>query len=261
MPRRSRGIQRAWDDYFIPGTSVLRNKFTGPGRPYGESDPQRLRLLEEQFTSLRLAELHMAPVPGQFDYAHMKAIHWHIFQDVYDWAGEERTAPTSGHMTKDGHAYYPAGPALTQAAEAEYAKIAAANYLRGLEHGRFVAELAERWGELNVVHSFREGNTRAQFVFFSQLAEQAGYRLETDAFGIGNRLRDDFVEARFHSQATGSNDRLRVVLEQVVTTVPVQREAPSAIDEIRQRVAEALRQAGEPTVARGNQHRSEGYER
>ncbi|MCG7304138.1 hypothetical protein MHJ63_02395 [Pseudoglutamicibacter albus] len=24
---------RTWDDYFIPGTSVLRNKFTAPGKP------------------------------------------------------------------------------------------------------------------------------------------------------------------------------------------------------------------------------------
>src|SRR5690625_6344887 len=27
---------RAWDDYFIPGTGVLRNKFTTPDTPYGE---------------------------------------------------------------------------------------------------------------------------------------------------------------------------------------------------------------------------------
>lgn len=80
---------------------------------------------------------------------------------------------------QQGHAYYPAGPALTAAAEAEYARIAGANYLRGMERGAFVTELAERWGELNVVHSFREGNTRTQFAFFSQLCTQAGYRLAT----------------------------------------------------------------------------------
>lgn len=115
MPRAA--TFRTWDDYFIPGTFVLRNKFTGPGR--------------------------------------------YIFQDVYEWAGQERVAPVGQFVTKDGHAYYGAGSALTSAAEAEYVKLAAKNLLRGLDHTKFVEELAESWGELNVVRSFREGNTRA----------------------------------------------------------------------------------------------------
>ena len=216
---------RAWDDYFIPGTSLLRNKFTAPGKPYGETDATALRVLEEYHTRSRLLELRTAPMPGQFDYDHMKAIHAYVFQDVYEWAGQERTAP-AGPMLKEGHAYYPAGPALTAAAEAEYRKIAEADYLRGLERGAFVTEAAERWGELNVVHSFREGNTRAQFVFFSQLCEQAGYRLDTEAFRPGNPLRDEFVQARFHGQDTGSNDRLAAVLDRAITvSAPTGRSA------------------------------------
>lgn len=157
-------------------------------------------------------ELRSSPIPGRFDYDHLKTIHAHVFQDVYEWAGEERTAP-SGPMYKDGHAYYPAGPALTAAAEAEFAAIAASNYLRGLPREAFIEELAERWGELNVVHSFREGNTRTQFVFFSQLCEQAGYRLDTDVFQPGRHLREEFILARFEGQDSGSNRRLASVLD------------------------------------------------
>ena len=80
-----------------------------------------------------------------------------------------------------------------------------------------MTELAERWGELNVVHSFREGNTRTQFVFFSELCEQAGYCLDTEAFLPGNPLREEFVQARFHGQDTGRNSRLAAVLDQVIT--------------------------------------------
>lgn len=36
----------------------------------------------------------------------------HIFQDVYEWAGQERTAPVGQFMTKGGRAYYGAGTAL-----------------------------------------------------------------------------------------------------------------------------------------------------
>lgn len=175
-------------------------------------------------TRSRMLELAAQPLDGSFDYAHMKAIHRYIFQDIYEWAGQERTAPTDGPMYKDGHAYYPAGPALTAAAYEEYAKIAASDYLRGLDHGEFVSELAERWGELNVIHSFREGNTRSQFVFFSHLCEQAGYRLDTLAFKVGSSLREEFVLARFHSQDTGRNDRLAAVLGNAIRSRPGTRE-------------------------------------
>ena len=82
-------VFRTWDDYFIPGTHVLRNKFTMPGKPYGETDPGKLRALEEGAAAIRLEELAKHPIAGKFDYRHMKAIHRYIFQDAYEWAGQE----------------------------------------------------------------------------------------------------------------------------------------------------------------------------
>ena len=159
MPRGT--IFRTWDDYFIPGTSVLRNRFTTPGAPNGEPDPGKLAAMEEAFTHTRIQELSENPLPGRFDYDHMKAIHRYVFQDVYDWAGQERVAPVGQFMTKDGHRYYGAGPHLTAAAEAEYAKLADKNYLRGLERERFIHELAESWGEINT-----GGSALSEWVLF-----------------------------------------------------------------------------------------------
>ena len=88
-------VNRSWEDYYIPGTTVLRNKFVTPDMPYGVTDQNTLTALEEIATNLRFQDLMENPIEGNFDYAHMKAIHYHIFQDVYDWAGQERTAPTS----------------------------------------------------------------------------------------------------------------------------------------------------------------------
>ncbi|MEA5117246.1 MAG: Fic family protein [Propionicimonas sp.] len=214
MPRKH--TFRTWDDYFIPGTSVLRNKFTGPGRPYGEPDADRLRWLEELATLVRIGELAESPIDGGFDYDHFKAVHFHIFQDVYEWAGQERVAPAGQLMSKDGHAYYGAGPHLTQAALDQFETLARKDFLRGLEHGEFVVELAEVWGELNVIHSFREGNTRTQFVFFSQLVEHAGYRLDPARFAPASELRDEFTAARFRGQDTGDNTDLADVLRRGV---------------------------------------------
>lgn len=60
------------------------------------------RALQKQALELRQAdgrgvmpewmlELIERPVAGSYDLAHLKAIHRHLFQDVYDWAGELRT--------------------------------------------------------------------------------------------------------------------------------------------------------------------------
>ena len=152
----ARKVFRTWEDYFIPGTSVLRNKFITPGNPYGEPDPDKLRVLEELRSGLRINELNEHPIEGNFDYAHMKAIHRHIFQDVYEWAGQERVAPLGTFMVKSGpdivhyplgdptapqmsYQYYPAGPVLGQAANEQYRRLSKMDLLRGLDHETFVA--------------------------------------------------------------------------------------------------------------------------
>ena len=198
-----------WENYFIPGTKVLKNRL-------GLDDAEELRILEEKLVFLRIAELDSAPVEGAFDYAHFKAIHRRLFQDVYEWAGEERTAPTGQFMIKAGHAYYPAGPEMTKAAEKLFAGLAKDDFLRGLEIDEFVAKLAELWGELNVVHSFREGNTRTQTVFFDSLATAAGYQLDVERLASDSRVRAEFIAARFHSQDTGDNAQLEEVLRGLV---------------------------------------------
>ena len=119
-------------------------------------------------------------------------------------------------MIKAGHAYYPAGPEMTKAAEKLFAGLAQDSFLRGLGFDGFVAKLAELWGELNVVHSFREGNTRTQTVFFDALVRAAGYRLDVERLANDEDVRAEFIAARFHSQDTGDNAQLEEVLRGLV---------------------------------------------
>ena len=58
-------------------SSVLRNKA-------GHETQEAL----DQFERLSVANRMMEDAPrGVFDYAHLKALHHHLFQDVYDGAG------------------------------------------------------------------------------------------------------------------------------------------------------------------------------
>lgn len=50
-----------------------------------------LEKLEALSTGANLAWLQLHPIRGEFDFQHLKDIHYFIFQDVYDWAGQVRT--------------------------------------------------------------------------------------------------------------------------------------------------------------------------
>ena len=72
-----------WEDYFYEGTTVLKNKA-------GIKNQKELDVFEKRSTAKRLNELSENPIQGNFDYQHLKDIHKHLFQDVYEWAGEKR---------------------------------------------------------------------------------------------------------------------------------------------------------------------------
>lgn len=96
---------------------------------------------------------------------------------------------------------------------------AADDLLRGRNREQFVAGLADHWGEINTIHSFCEGNTRTQSVFFSQLAREAGYELDVGQFAENVPLRTEFGQARFYNQAAARTDRLVEVLNKALTEI------------------------------------------
>ncbi len=68
------------DNFYEYLNGVLRNK-------QGITDAAQLQQIEATAVSFRLLELSAHPLPGRFDLDHLKAIHHHIFHDIYDWAG------------------------------------------------------------------------------------------------------------------------------------------------------------------------------
>ncbi len=73
------------DPYLYPGTSVLQNRL-------GTTDPDYLNKQERALVALRMRRNVLR---GAFDLKHLRAIHRHLFQDVYDWAGALRTVEIS----------------------------------------------------------------------------------------------------------------------------------------------------------------------
>src|SRR5690348_11769936 len=109
------------DPYLYPGTDVLKNR-------RDIRDPDILSRFEAEATSRRIIQLINAPVPGRFGTVRLKAIHKHIFQDVYAWAGQFRTV----NISKGGHPFGAAAfvePALNDL----FQKLSAENYLQAVD--------------------------------------------------------------------------------------------------------------------------------
>lgn len=151
------------DPYLYPGTNVLRNKL-------GIRDEARLETVERRLTTDRIAE---GCPEGDFDLAHLAAIHKHIFQDIFDWAGQTRTVD----IAKGGSAFQPSRYIETGMSDV-HRRLERDDYLRGLSADEFADKAGVIMGDINHTHPFREGNGRTQLQYLSQLAEQAGHPVD-----------------------------------------------------------------------------------
>ncbi len=183
------------DPYTFPGTDVLRNV-------PDIRDPQRLAAFEANATAARLTELDAAQLKGRFDVAHLKAIHWYIFQDVYSWAGEFRTV----NLSKGGHLFGFAAfiqPALDDVLR----RLSGENYLIGAEPQRFAQRAGFCLGEINAIHPFRDGNGRAQREFIRELGLQAGFLIDWAKI-----TREQIMAASRANFATGDSSGLAALI-------------------------------------------------
>lgn len=152
------------DPYCYRGTFVLKNKA-------GLREASALEGFELEMSALRAEE----PLPnGRFGPAHYRAVHRHLFQDVYRWAGRYRTVRTA----KDGSPFcYP--EYIRPEMEKLFARLRREAILgQVLPFDIFVRTAAEFLGELNAIHPFREGNGRAQLSFLFLLGIEAGHPLD-----------------------------------------------------------------------------------
>jgi cell filamentation protein len=180
------------DPYTYENSTVLVNKLDL--RAQAELDA-----FEAEISSARADE----PLPGGIlDFAHYKAVHHHLFQDVYDWAGQVRTV----RISKGGNPFcFPEN--IEDQATKLFGDLHTADYLGNLDGSAFSAKAAHFLAELNAIHAFREGNGRSQLTFFAMLADHAGHPLNLDKLEAKEML--DAMIASFG----GDERKLAAVIE------------------------------------------------
>ena len=187
------------DHYVYPDTGTLINKAE-------IRDQDALDAFEADATAVRMLELIESPVSGGFDLAHLQAIHRHVFQDVFEWAGELRDVDISRDGSTFGN-WALIGPYL----DGLLAKLKQEYYLNGLAPEDFIPRLAWYMSEINAAHPFREGNGRTQRIFCAQLAEQAGYFIDFET------LDQNEMYAVMKASFNGNNKPLADLLERITS--------------------------------------------
>ena len=165
------------DPYVYEGTTVLQN----------HRDIRHQKALEsyEHSASVkRLAELSQSPIQGNFDYKHVRDIHAYIFQDVYPFAGQQRTTPTQKpeQVLAGGIFVYPEPGEIEAQANAALHALRNTDWspMRDLSNPKTVESFATAIADLWYAHPFREGNTRTTVTFMNQFAEAHGFRFSND---------------------------------------------------------------------------------
>lgn len=166
------------DPYLDPDSGILRNL-------PGFDDAQDLTQFEAHAVALRSQQLggRSGIIEPTWDARYWKAVHLHLFQDVYDWAGEFRTV----NFTKGDHTFHPADR-LDLAADYVAGQLRAIAELDAPTIDQLAEPLAVVLGDINEAHPFREGNGRTQREIVGLLAGLHGHRIAWEAISPGDNI-------------------------------------------------------------------------
>jgi cell filamentation protein len=151
------------------------NQYTDPsGILYNLANIKDERILlafESLKVSQRLEELFENPLKIK-DSSVLIKIHFHLFQDVYPWAGKVRTV----NISKDGKPFFD-GERFSSAFQYIDSLIEEYRTFDSSDFAEIAKALASILDHVNFLHPFREGNGRTQREFIRILAQEKGLTL------------------------------------------------------------------------------------
>ncbi len=157
------------DPYIDPATGLLRNLV-------GALTKEALSDAEGDLAFTRLVQLMDRPPAATGDLAELQAVHRHLFQDVYAWAGEIRTVDVRKNV--EGAEFFLPVSMIARASRFAAEELRTEKMLLGIGRSQFIKRLSYHYEQFNYIHPFREGNGRTQRVFWNRIAVDAGWQLD-----------------------------------------------------------------------------------
>ena len=185
------------DVYCYPGSNVLKNRLD-------IEDSVALSDAEREITAAAAEEIEFEPPP--YHLASLQRIHRCLFADIYDWAGAIRTVDIAKGDTR-----FCTVRRIEAEAEKLFDQLADKAWLEGLTREVLVREVAVFYGELNMIHPFREGNGRAQRLLFEFLIVNAGYEIRWEPIE-----EDEWLDANIASAIACDYSNLEAIFEKCI---------------------------------------------
>ena len=164
------------DIYLYENENVLKNKL-------GIRNAKLLEEAEGNYVSLRLKEITLNPIAGVYDYQHFLEFHAYIFQDIYEWAGQQRklnifkAEPVLGGISVEYSDVFDIAKDMVGVLKRMNSRNWETLERKALVKN-FSADLAALWK----IHCFREGNTRTVITFCCQYADEHGFPVNRKIF-------------------------------------------------------------------------------
>lgn len=209
-------------DPYIQENGTLKNKL-------GITEYKELNDAEKDIGFVKLIDIDTA-LKKRFTAEDLKAAHKHIFEDIFEWAGEFRTVPVyKTEVVIPGLSLqYSEAKNIERDLNIALEELNKTNWEgKTLEQisREFTIKIAKVWR----VHPFRDGNTRTTLAFAQNYAREHGFTLDlgilldnlsriTDSNGKIKRysIRDKFVLAALDEKDYPEPEHLEALIRQSI---------------------------------------------
>lgn len=158
-------------DPYVQENGTLKNKL-------GITDYDKLNLAERDITFSKFLNVKKT-FHTKFDVSYIKSIHSHIFEDIFDWAGEFREVPVykqevvipglSLNYTDPKNIEKELSDCLEKINDTNWSELTLEQ-----KSATFTKYLTQFW----LIHPFRDGNTRTTLTFATQFSKEHDFPLD-----------------------------------------------------------------------------------
>lgn len=178
------------DPYLYPDTNILINKFD-------IRDAERLAEVENDLVYIKLFEVDEFLDGRKFNTVTLKALHRHLFEDIYAWAGEFRTINIRKYerVLPGASVDYYDHTVIKKELDAAMKDLSSMIWqkISLLERASVFSRMFARIWK---IHPFREGNTRTVTTFMLGYAKQHQIEMDGSLLSKYNAyVRDSLVMA------------------------------------------------------------------
>ncbi len=198
------------DPYLYEECPVLKNKL-------GIKTQEELDNAEADYVVYRLKDLTLNPMLGEYNTDHLLKMHYYLFQDLYEWAGEPRVIEIYKEEDVLGGMSVEYSDPFDIVKDIHFVLMDMRNKgWKDMDRKEAARQFSNCLARLWKVHPFREGNTRTTITFCCQFADEVGLKINRELFEKNSRYVRTALVAYNAYFADGSDFSKAEYLERIV---------------------------------------------